>query len=44
VLASSVWGADGHVRIVRTDPIVTRAGKQLAYERLQASRPTPRPT
>lgn len=44
VLASSVWGAAGHVRIVRTDPIVTRAGKQLAYERLQPSAATPRPT
>lgn len=39
VLASSVWGDEGHVRVVRTDPIVTRAGKQLAYERLQPSRP-----
>lgn len=39
VLASSVWGEDGHVRVARTDPIVTRAGKQLAYERLQPSRP-----
>ena len=40
VLASSVWGEDGHVRVSRADPIVTRAGKQLAYERLQPSRPT----
>lgn len=39
VLASSVWGEDGHVRVARTDPIITRAGKQLAYERLQPSRP-----
>lgn len=39
VLASSVWGDDGHVRIVRADPVITRAGKQLAYERLQPSRP-----
>lgn len=34
VLASSVWGDDGHVRIARRDPHVTRAGKTLAYERL----------
>lgn len=37
VLASSVWGDDGHVRVVRTAPIVTRAGKQLAYERLASA-------
>lgn len=37
VLASTVWGDDGHVRIVRRDPLVTRAGKQLAYERLSTA-------
>ena len=42
VLASSVWGDDGHVRIVRAAPIVTRAGKQLAYERLTTAPPVPR--
>jgi hypothetical protein len=40
VLASSVWGEHGHVRVVRTEPVVTRAGKQLAYERLGAGRPS----
>lgn len=43
LLASSVWGEDGHVRVTRADPIVTRAGKQLAYERLQTTRPATRP-
>lgn len=44
VLASSVWGDDGHVRVVRTDPIITRAGKQLAFERLSpTTRPAPTP-
>jgi len=42
VLASSVWGDDGHVRVVRSEPVVSRAGKQLAYERLApAVRPSP---
>lgn len=44
VLASSVWGDDGHVRVVRTEPIVTRAGKQLAFERLSpTTRTAPTP-
>lgn len=38
VLASSVWGDDGHVRVVRADPVVTQVGKQLAYERLRPAR------
>jgi hypothetical protein len=33
VLADSVWGAEGNLRIVRSAPIVTRAGKTLSYER-----------
>lgn len=34
VLATSVWGTDGGLRIARSEPVATRAGKTLAYERL----------
>jgi hypothetical protein len=36
VLADAVWARNGGLRIERSTPIITRAGKTLAYERLGA--------
>lgn len=37
VLADSVWGRDGSIRVERAEPKVTKAGKTLSYERLGAA-------
>jgi hypothetical protein len=40
VLADAVWQRNGGLRIERSTPIVTKAGKTLSYERLGATVPS----